>query len=99
LVRESPQNGAGFFERSQNRINVMVGSYECCDTLLTIEPVLDYTISLREPWSTDNNRGDQGLVWIWSMHLAAIQKQPPSVSDDIVKEGKPFRGYDPGLGK
>lgn len=62
MIRESPQNGAGFFERSQNRIDVMVGSYECCDTLLTIEPVRDYTIALREPLSTDNNRGDQRLV-------------------------------------
>ena len=40
----------------------MVGSYECCDTLLTIEPVRDYTIALREPWPTDNNRGDQREV-------------------------------------
>jgi len=74
LLRESPQNGPRFIERSQNRIYVMVGPYECCDTLLTIEPIRHHAIALRKPSSTDDYGRDQGLIKIWRARLPAIQK-------------------------
>lgn len=70
----------------------MVGPYERCGTLMAIEPVRDHAIALRESSSTDDNGGDQRLLEIWRTHLAAIQKQPPSVPNDVVKKGRPFRG-------
>jgi hypothetical protein len=69
----------------------MVGPYECCDTLLTIKPVRNHTVALREASPTDDNGPGQRIVEIWSTHLPPIQKQPPSMSDNVVEEGRPFR--------
>ena len=93
------QNEVQFIERSQRRIDVMVRPNQCCDTLLTIEPVRDHAVPLREPRSTDNNRRGQLSIKIRRTYLPTIQKQPPSMANDVIEECSAVRGQNPGLRK
>jgi hypothetical protein len=88
LFREVPQNGAQFIERLQTRVNVMVGPYERCDTPVTIEPVRDYTIALREPFTTNAYGSGQRFVVGF-----LIVDDAPDVLVLNAKAGKLYTGF------